>query len=175
MRADPFPPSINVGIFLCKDVNEPRLQVLVERLLANDRVDRILVRPHPKNLWRNFDSWFATYNDGRLSQSCKRNVLDDLQGLDLVFGGNSSVLVDSVTAGIPTGYLDSLDHGPPDLHRFVAGGLIYHSDIDPDLDELWRFYQRPDWPQTLKTFANVDEDESAVLAETVKLIATMND
>jgi hypothetical protein len=86
MRAEPLPRKINVGIFLCKDVNEQRLKTLVENLLANARVARILIRPHPKNLWRN------------------------------------------ITA-------------------------------------------RPGWRETLRSFANIDQDESAVLAETLKVIA----
>jgi hypothetical protein len=109
----------------------------------------------------------------RLYQSCKPTVLDDLKGLDVVFGGNSSVLIDSVTAGVPSAYVDDLDHGSPDLHRFVAAGLIYRSEVDPDLDEIWRFYQRTGWRQTLKTFANIDQDESAVLAETLKVITNI--
>ena len=174
MRADPLPAGINVGIFLCKDVNELRLKALVENLLANARVARILIRPHPKNLWRNIDSWIASYKNGRLYQSCKRNVLDDLKGLDVVFGGNSSVLIESVTAGIPSAYVDNLDHGSLDLHRFVAAGLIYQSEIDPDLDEIRRFYLRPGWIDTLRSFANIDQDESTVLAETVEILAKIS-
>jgi hypothetical protein len=162
MRGRSLPPEINVGILLCKDVNERQWQTLVDNLLANDRIARILVRPHPKNLWRNIDAWIASYNDVRLFRSCKRNVLDDLKGLDVVFGGNSSVLIDSVTAGIPSAYVDDLDYGSPDLHR---------SDADPDLDEVQRFYQRPGWNETLKSFAHIDEDESAVLSEAVKSFA----
>ena len=88
-----------------------------------------------------------------------------------MFGGNSSVLIDSVTAGVPSAYVDDLDHGSPDLHRFVAAGLIYRSEISPDLDQLLRFYQRPGWDHTLRSFANIDQDESAVLAETLNVIA----
>ena len=171
MRADPLPRKINVGIFLCKDVNERRLNALVENLLAKDRVASILVRSHPKNLWRNVDAWVASHGDARLRQSCKPAVRDDLEGLDIVFGGNSSVLIDSVTAGIPSAYVDELDHGSRDLHRFVAAGLVYRSDVDPNLDEIWRFYQRSGWTQTLRTFANIDEDESTVLDKTVNIIA----
>ena len=170
MRAGPLPLKVDVGIFLCKDVNDQRLKTLVENLLASDRVARILIRPHPKNLWRHLDSWIASRGDARLGQSCKQTVLEDLKGLDVVFGGNSSVLVDSVTAGVPSAYVDDLDHGSPDLHRFVAAGLIYRSELDPDLDELWRFYQRSGWDQTLRTFANIDENEPAVMAETIKII-----
>ena len=118
MRVGPLPPQINVGIFLCKDVNEQRLKTLVDNLLANDRVARILIRPHPKNLWRSLDSWIAARNDARLCQSFKSTVTEDLKGLDVVFGGNS----------------------------------------------------KPGWSETLKTFANIDEDEATVLSKTRKVI-----
>ena len=98
-------------------------------------------------------------------------VLDDLKGLDVVFGGNSSVLVDSVTAGVVSAYVEDLDHGSTDLHRFVAAGLIFPSEVNPDFDEMWRFYQRPDWCQTLSKFANIDEDDAIVFAEALKFIA----
>jgi hypothetical protein len=171
MRAGPLPPKVNVGIFLCKDVNDEQLETLVENLLASDRVARVLIRPHPKNLWRNIGLWIASHQDVRMSQSCKPAVLDDLKGLDVVFGGNSSVLIDSVTAGVPSAYVDGLDHGPPDLHRFVAAGLIYQSAVDPDLDAIMRFYQQPGWNETLRTFANIEQVESAVLTEAVNIIA----
>ncbi len=67
--------------------------------------------------------------------------------------------------------MDDLDYGSPDLHRFVAARLIYRCGVDPDLDELQLFYQRPGWDQTLRTFANIDEDESSVLAKTLNVIA----
>jgi hypothetical protein len=165
-----LPSQINVGIFLCKDVNELRLTSLVENLLANERVARILIRPHPKNLWRNIDAWIASHADGRLSRSSGSTVRDDLRDLHLVFGGNSSVLIEAVTAGVPSAYVDDLDHGPADLHGFVAAGLIYRSDVDPNLDEIVRFYDRPDWSQTLQRFANIVEDEETAMAKTVEAI-----
>jgi hypothetical protein len=108
-----------------------------------------------------------------LCQSYKRIALDDIKELQLVFGGNSSVLIESVTAGIPSAYIDELDHGSPDLHGFVAAGLIYRSAVDPDLDEMLRFYRRPGWPKILRRFANIDANESEVLAETIKNIDDM--
>jgi hypothetical protein len=86
----------------------------------------------------------------------------------LVFGGNSSVLIEAVTAGVPSGYVDGLDHGSADLHGFVAGGLIYSAKVDPNPDEMVRFYERPDWCQTLRRFANIEEDEVTVMANAVK-------
>ena len=169
----PLPPHINVGIFLCKDVNELRLKTLVENLLADDRVARILIRPHPKNLWRNIEAWIASREDERLSRSSGTTVRDDLKDLHLVFGGNSSVLIEAVTAGIPSAYVNDLDHGPADLHGFVAAGLIYRSDVDPNLDEIVRFYERADWSQTLQRFANIREDEAAVMAKAVEAITDL--
>jgi hypothetical protein len=83
------------------------------------------------------------------------------------------VLIDSITAGIPSAYVDGLDHSSPDLHRFVAAGLIYQSEVNPDLEEVRRFYQQPGWCQTLRTFANIDENESAVLGRALSVITDM--
>ncbi|HEU4433196.1 MAG TPA: hypothetical protein VFR51_07345, partial [Pyrinomonadaceae bacterium] len=171
LRTGSLPPQIRVGIFLCKDVNEVRLQMLVENLLLNDRVVRILIRPHPKNLWRSMDEWIASHADERLAGSCGSTLRDDLRELHLVFGGNSSVLIEAVTAGVPSAYVDGLDHGPADIHGFVAAGLVYRSSIDPGLDEMVSFYERPDWSQTLRKFANIDEDEESVMTNAVKAIA----
>jgi len=168
-----LPARINVGIFLCKDVNEQRLKVLVNNLLANERVSHVVVRPHPKNLWVQMDSWIGSYADGRLYKSRARTALEDAKGLDVVFGGNSSVLVDAVTAGVPSAYVDQLDHGSMDLHGFVAAGLIYHSEADPDFEELLRFYQQPEWEQKLRRFANIDDDAPTVIAKTLSTIAAL--
>jgi len=173
LQRGPLPPQINAGIFLCKDVNELRLKRLVENLLADERVARVLIRPHPKNLWRDIDAWIASRKDERLSRSYD-SIVDDLRDLHLVFGGNSSVLVEAVTAGVPSAYVDDLDHGPTDLHGFVAAGLIYRSDVNPNLDDIVRFYERPDWPQTLRRFANVEEDETTVMANVIRAISSLN-
>src|SRR5262247_4079221 len=63
------PGCLAVGIFLCKEVNEERLRALVEHLLGNPRVSRILVRPHPTNLWKGLDVWIASRNDRRLQRA----------------------------------------------------------------------------------------------------------
>ena len=63
---------------------------------------------------------------------------------------------------------DAIDSALPlDLHQFVARGLIYPIDeeLSFDPDALLRFYQRPDWPDVLRLFANVDEDEASVAAQ----------
>ena len=168
MPAGPLPARLSVGVFLCKDVNEVRLRALVERLLADPRVSRVLVRPHPKNLWRGLDAWVASRGEPRLSLSPGGTVFQDIAASDVVLAGNSSVLVEAVTAGRPAAYVRGIDHGPPDLHAFVARGLVYRyaDERGFDPEAMQRFYQSPDWPAALRLFANIDEDEASVAART---------
>ncbi|MBO0724916.1 MAG: hypothetical protein J2P52_04905 [Blastocatellia bacterium] len=183
MPTGSLPDRLAVGIFLCKEVNEDRLRVLVERLLDNPRVSRILVRPHPTNLWANLwanlrtnlrtnlraDLWTnfqENRNNPRLRFSAGGSVFGDLEASDIVLAGNSSALVEAVTAGRPSGYVSGLDYGSPDLHAFVARGLIYAIDdnLSFDPDAMLRFYQQPGWIDTLRFFANIDEDAESVAA-----------
>src|ERR1051326_8270413 len=162
-----LPAQLTVGIFLCKDVNEKCLQALVTRLLSEANVSALRIRPHPKNLWVGLEDWVAVQREPRLALSSGASVFQDVKFVDLVLGGNSSLLIDAVIAGRPSGYMIDLDHGPHDLHRFVECGLIYSMEDksgsfnwDPDL--MLRFYQRPGWLNVLRDFANIDEDENTV-------------
>lgn len=166
MPEGPLPERLRFGLFLCKDVNEGRLRALVERLVNDPRVSGILVRPHPKNLWAGLDEWIESLHDPRVRRSRDGSVFRDIEAADIVLAGNSSVLVDAVTAGRPSAYVPGIDYGPPDMHAFVARGLIYPFDdahgFDPDAMLL--FYRRPDWPTVLRLFANVEETEAEVTA-----------
>ena len=161
-----LPAHLSVGIFLCKDVNEACLRALVARLLGDPRVSRILLRPHPKNLWVGLDAWIDAQSDSRLRRSPCGSVFADIEVSDIVLAGNSSVLVEAVTAGRPGGYVRGLDHGSADLHAFVARGLIYPytEEVGFDPDAMLHFYRRPDWLSALRLFANVDEYETTVAA-----------
>ena len=172
MPAASLPERLAVGIFLCKDVNEERLRALVDRLAVDPRVSRILVRPHPKNLWLGLDTWIASRKDQRIRRSPTGPVFRDLEESDIVLAGNSSVLVDAVTAGRPSGYVTGLDYGPADLHEFVARGLIYQIQDEAcghnkalDFGKMLCFYQRSDWSKVVRLFANIDEDAASVTAQ----------
>jgi len=168
-----LPERLNVGIFLCKDVNEKRLQTLVTQLLAEPNVSSIRIRPHPKNLWRGLQHWVADQREPRLGVSLDASVFDDVESVNVVLAGNSSVLIDAVTAGRPSGYVTDLDHGPHDLHRFVECGLIYPMSDEWSPDSIMQFYQRPDWLNVLRVFANIDESEETVSMKTAARIAAL--
>src|SRR5262245_47472766 len=167
MRVNALPKRLAVGVFLCKDVNEERLCRLLERLLENRRVARILIRPHPTNLWEGLDAWIASRKDSRVRRSTGGSVARDLATSNIVLAGNSSVLIEAVTSGRPGGYVPGLDRGSPDLHAFVARGLIYPlgEGLDFDPEAMLRFYQKRGWPEVLRLFANIDENEESVVAQ----------
>ncbi|HYK19637.1 MAG TPA: hypothetical protein VEV42_02815, partial [Pyrinomonadaceae bacterium] len=149
------PQSFAVGIFLCKDVNDVILRALVSQLLLRSEVSRIVVRPHPKNLWVGINQWATSLAGPRFTLSLGQTVFSDIQMCDVVFAGNSSVLVDAVTAGKPAGYVANLDYGPYDVHQFLKCGLIYSVDEQRGVfkwntDEIWRFYQRSPWLNVLR-------------------------
>lgn len=159
-----LPAKLTAGIFLSKDVNETRLSALVENLVSDACVSRVIIRPHPKNLFVEFDDWLGSFNDSRVGRSSGGSAFDDLQETDVIFGGNSSVLVEAVTAGRFGIYVPNLDYGSPDMHRFVARGLIYQSGENDrfDFDALAGFYRQVEWLSVLRLFANIDEDEESV-------------
>ena len=169
MPSDHLPERLIVGVFLCKDVNEEGLRALIARLLSYPEVSGILIRPHPKNLSVGLNKWVASLNNQRVVLASSHSVRGDVEAADVVLAGNSSVLIDAVIAGRPSGYLTDLDHAPRDLHSFVERGLIYpvriargNSRWNPDV--ILRFYQRPGWPDVLRLFANIDQDETSVAA-----------
>jgi hypothetical protein len=172
MFAGQLPEHLTVGVFLSKDVNEERLRVLVDRILGEPRVSRILIRPHPKNLWTGLDKWIASRQSLQVHLSRGGSLFRDLQNSDVVLAGNSSVLIEAVVAGRPSGYVPGLDHGSPDLHAFVARGLIYPIDhgVCFNPDAMLRFYQQPDWLAVLRLFADVDEDEVSVVRRAIAIM-----
>lgn len=167
-----LPEKLAVGIFLCEDMNEKCLQALTENLLADVRVSRVLIRPHPKNLFVEFNDWLASLNDSRVGRSSSDAVFRDLRETAVVFGGNSSVLIEAVTDGRFSVYVPGLDYGSPDLHEFVARGLIYPIDkgFKLDFDAISRFYRRAEWLSVLRLFANIDEDEATVKTQIMTIM-----
>lgn len=156
--------NLTAGIFLCKDINENRLIELIEQLLREPKISRILIRPHPKNLFVKFDEWLDALDSKRIERSFNQSVFLDLEKSNIVFGGNSSVLIEAVTAGKPACYVSRLDYGSEDLHRLVAEKLIYQFGNNDRLDfsDVLNFYHHADWIKILSLFADFDRDESLV-------------
>ena len=156
--------GLKVGICLSKDPVEARVISLVRRLLADSRVGEVLIRPHPINLWRGMDRHVASFGDRRIRVVSEDSLAAHLRQCDLVYAGNSTVLLDALIAGRPACYVRGLDHAPYDLQDFVRDGLVYE-EIDAGTIDGWaiaRFYERSGWPGVFRRYADVDRGEAEV-------------
>jgi hypothetical protein len=163
MRLWQSPPGpLTVGVFLSKDPAKDHFMSLVSALLSHQEVKRILVRPHPVNLWPGLAGCLVSMKDERLHLSTGGPILDDVRRCDVVMAANSTVHIEAVVAGKSACYVRGLDHAPYDVHSFVRDGLVYELDrarhFDPS--EVARFYARDEWPTILRRYANIDQDEA---------------
>ena len=109
----PLPVSaLTAGLFLSKDPVEAQVVRCLSLLLADSRVGRVVVRPHPVNLWSGLDAWLGSLAERRVVIRSSGALVDDLRLCDLVFAGNSTVLLDAVIGGRPGCYVRDFDHGP---------------------------------------------------------------
>jgi hypothetical protein len=155
--------ALRVGIFLSKDPTKACFVSLVRSLLLDSNVQRILVRPHPVNLWPGLASCVTAMSDPRIRLSAN-SILDDVRECDFVLAGNSTVHVDAVVGGTPACYVRGLDHAPYDVQSFVRDGLVYELE-EPDRFEpsaVEAFYARDQWPTVLRRYANVDQSDEAL-------------
>ena len=151
-----------VGVFLSKDPVEERVVVWVRGLLARDRIAKVIVRPHPVNLWPALADRMESLGDRRVQLRSGGSLAADLHDCDLVLAGNSTVLLDAVVAGRPACYVRGLDHGPYDVQSFVRDGLVCELEQPWSLDgaAIRRFYARDTWPAVLRRYADVDRDDA---------------
>lgn len=156
--------NLTAGIFLCKDVNENRLIEIIEKLLSDKRISRVVVRPHPKNLFVKLNEWLAALDSSRVERSFSKSVFEDLEKCDVVFGGNSSVLIEAAIGGRPACFVSRLDYASDDLHNLVSQKLIYafRDNTRIDFEDLFSFYRRPEWFEILRFFAAVENDEKTI-------------
>jgi hypothetical protein len=157
--------NLTVGVFLSKDPVEARIRSCVDALRTDSRVKRVVVRPHPVNLWKHLPAYMESLRDERIALNSTGSLTDDLRECDLVLAGNSTVLLDAVVAGRPACYVRGFDHGPYDVQDFVRFGLV--CELVPehviDLPAIRSFYAHSGWPSALRRFADVDHTETQVI------------
>jgi hypothetical protein len=148
----------SVAICLSKDPVAERVMACVRALLDDPRMQQVLIRPHPINLWPGLVEAVVSLGDRRAAVQSSTRLRDDLRACDLVLGGNSTVLLDALIAGTPACYVRGLDHGPHDVQDFVRDGLVYELPQLPPIDAgaVARFYSRREWPAILRHYAAVD-------------------
>jgi hypothetical protein len=159
--------GMTVGILLSKDPVPERVTMWLHALARHPRVDAIVVRKHPANLWNSLDEAVtATELAGRVSISTTPSIVDDIRRCNLVIAGNSSAHVDAVAAGVHSVFARGLDGAPDDVLGLVRDGVVFavNEPSSLDLDELVRFYARTTWLGGLRRHVNTDQDDDAVAA-----------
>jgi hypothetical protein len=158
-----------VGIFLSLLTDWSTVDRVIDSLKLNNKIGSIKVRLHPnKLLW-----------DHRAIQSIKQKNVEisdahnaayaDMDDLDIIIAGNSSVHLTSLKYGIPSIHLGGLDNAPENFYLFVQDGLIPAiTDIDSiDLDHLISFYEQENWIKILRYY-DPPLDDSLILENQVK-------
>lgn len=155
---------MTVGVFLSKDPVDAQVMQCLRALAVDPRVGRIIIRPHPVNLWRDLSARVASLGDARIGLRTDTCLTGDLARCDVVVAGNSTVLLDAVVAGRPGCYVSGLDHGPHDVQDFVKDRLVYewHAPSRLDLRAIEHFYIDRDWPRILRSYADVDRSGEEV-------------
>jgi hypothetical protein len=163
----PVAGALTAGVFLSKDPVDGRVMSCLRALSSDGRVSRILVRPHPVNLWRDLPRRLASLGEPRIVLQAGTSLRDDLRQCDVVIAGNSTVLLDAVVAGRPACYVRGLDHGAYDVQDFVRDDLVYewHAPTPLDLGAIAEYYARREWPRILRQYADVDRREEDVAAD----------
>lgn len=159
--------NITIGLFLSKQPRKERVISWIRGLLAGDGVESIRVRPHPANLWSGIRSALADFPSDRVILS-SASADDDLRRCDFIIAGNSSVHVDALIGGVHSIYSRDLDHSTGGALALLADGLAYEVDSvgSVRVDDVLRFYARPEWITGFRRHANLDQDDAEIAHET---------
>lgn len=160
--------SITVGIFLTALTNMERLQDLVDRLAADPKVERILIRPHPVKVV-NEDISALCPPGSRVEDTVDMPLTENIGLCDLAICGNSTVAIEVLRGGVPLFYDQQLDRLRPDYNGYLKGGLVppMPANLDDDaLRALTRFYGAPAWTEAMRYFdAGYLQEEGAMIRQ----------
>ena len=164
--AVPLGRTITVGVFLTALTNMERLQALLGLLAAQQRVERVLIRPHPVQLV-NEDISHLCRPDGRIEDTGDTPLAENIGLCDLASCGNSTVTIELLRGGVPVFYDAQLDGLSFDYNGYLKGGLV---PALPDafdtaaLQSLRGFYGAPDWVEAMRYFdAGYQQDEGTMI------------
>ncbi|MEJ7760340.1 MAG: hypothetical protein WKF55_12215 [Gemmatimonadaceae bacterium] len=152
--------NMTVGLFLSKQPRKECVIAWIRGLLCTEGVESIRLRPHPANLWTGIDAAMREFPRDRVNLS-SASADDDLRRCDLVIAGNSSVHIDTLTAGVHSVYSRDLDHSAGGL-SLLAEGLVFEADVAGSMraDDVLRFYGAPEWICEFRRHVNLDSDDA---------------
>jgi hypothetical protein len=155
-KASPFvwrdvPKSI--GVFLTPLTRAEVLERLVGEIKRHDPQASLLIRHHPVALLKaNLSGLIARHPEIRVTLGTPLG--DDIEACDMVFCGNSGVILNTLRGGRPVAYLRELDELPFDYNGFVEHGLVLEADgfSDKLYPALKAFYAAQSWQEVMRSY-----------------------
>jgi hypothetical protein len=142
-----------VGIFLSLVTDWKGLHEVIQELQEQDL--EILVRLHPNLIIRDAEQVEKLRGHQNIKISNADKIAStDLENIDFVIGGNSSVLLTSLKEGKPIIYCQKIDRVPKDFYLFDEIGIVYSLENFKKLDiqEILNFYSSKEWKEKYKYF-----------------------
>lgn len=162
-----------IGIFLTALTRADTVAQLVAAIEASSRDTQILIRNHPVGLLQSDFTELAARHKN-LEITIGTPLDGEIAACDLIFCGNSGVVMNALRGGRPVAYLDALDGLTFDYNGFVADRLV--CEVKGWSDDLYgrlrTFYTNPSWRKVMRSYdASYDADSNALeraAAETIR-------
>lgn len=132
--------------------NAPPRSALFEglaRLVSDERIANVAVRPHPAAQ----SSWYDDLPDGVRLHMAHSSLADEARKADLVLAGNTSAVLEVLKTGTPTVLWESIDDIANDYYGFVAHRVVPRTADPASLSfvEIVAFFS-DDWPERMRYF-----------------------
>ena len=117
-------PPYAIGVAISALVPLQVLELFIERLMQDSRVQRVLIRTHPAQSVNEIRSAFESGHPGvEINPGSECLYSSFLDKIDIVIAGNSCVVHDALAYGVPAFYAP-LDTARPDYYGFRATKCI---------------------------------------------------
>ena len=154
--------SLRVGVFLSLVTDWDSLLKLVTRLSLDKENSQILVRLHPNLIIREIKYVKSLKLIEKVKVSLSETIAsDDLNNIDYLIAGNSSVHLTSLKIGVPSIYFDKIDLVPYDFYLFSKLGLVLEMNEmkKVSISELNQFYNSEEWIKVYKYFEGLNPSD----------------
>ena len=138
-----------VGILAPKSVKADALVTLARDLKTRGDVRSILVKDHPNGISLRSSPELRKLGVRFFSG---RTIGEFLERVDVALGGNSSSHLEALKQGVPSFFLQGLDHVQDDHCGFVRCGLVQKIDTREPWEPLLTRYQSVHWRELFRTF-----------------------
>jgi hypothetical protein len=143
----------SIGIYLTALTRLEAIERLVGEIKRSHPEMSLLIRHHPVALLETDLSLLVErYPDIRVTLGTPLD--DDIAACDMVFCGNSGVVLNTLRGGRPVAYMPELDQLPFDYNGFVEHGLVPQVDgwSETLYSNLEDFYRAPSWQDVMRNY-----------------------